>query len=308
MEDEKPPVEENNMSLQSLEMIMTLEEERERTSDYDGSHNSNEQITWESDNVMCSNPVYQNTDDETVLKMAKPDYEIVDTVTDETKRTDPTPHYIDVIHTTNQETYPPKADYASITTVDSTEVNNRQQDDNLKQDGYMETKHEESAEGKDTALVYVDTPHVDHENVGSSDQPTFISNREFDEESRELIISSKEKQKSSNSLPSNHGYISETITADVNSEQTDDLLDEEPDVDYNDKQVRFSTVVLDTEKNKFEPIKLENSKTPSDGESLPTEIENENNITDGESQSQLGDDMNEELTLGEKENAEITAF
>jgi len=308
MEDEKPPVEENNMSLQSLEMIMTLEEERERTSDYDGSHNSNEQITWESDNVMCSNPVYQNTDDETVLKMAKPDYEIVDTVTDETKRTDPTPHYIDVIHTTNQETYPPKADYASITTVDSTEVNNRQQDDNLKQDGYMETKHEESAEGKDTALVYVDTPHVDHENVGSSDQPTFISNREFDEESRELIISSKEKQKSSNSSPSNHGYISETITADVNSEQTDDLLDEEPDVDYNDKQVRFSTVVLDTEKNKFEPIKLENSKTPSDGESLPTEIENENNITDGESQSQLGDDMNEELTLGEKENAEITAF
>lgn len=308
MEDEKPPVEENNMSLQSLEMIMTLEEERERTSDYDGSHNSNEQITWESDNVMCSNPVYQNTDDETVLKMAKPDYEIVDTVTDETKRTDPTPHYIDVIHTTNQETYPPKADYASITTVDSTEVNNRQQDDNLKQDGYMETKHEESAEGKDTALLYVDTPHVDHENVGSSDQPTFISNREFDEESRELIISSKEKQKSSNSSPSNHGYISETITADVNSEQTDDLLDEEPDVDYNDKQVRFSTVVLDTEKNKFEPIKLENSKTPSDGESLPTEIENENNITDGESQSQLGDDMNEELTLGEKENAEITAF
>lgn len=308
MEDEKPPVEENNMSLQSLEMIMTLEEERERTSDYDGSHNSNEQITWESDNVMCSNPVYQNTDDETVLKMAKPDYEIVDTVTDETKRTDPTPHYIDVIHTTNQETYPPKADYASITTVDSTEVNNRQQDDNLKQDGYMETKHEESAEGKDTALLYVDTPHVDHENVGSSDQPTFISNREFDEESRELIISSKEKQKSSNSSPSNHGYISETITADVNSEQTDDLLDEEPDVDYNDKQVRFSTVVLDTEKNKFEPIKLENSKTPSDGESLPTEIENENNITDGKSQSQLVDDMNEELTLGEKENAEITAF
>lgn len=308
MEDEKPPVEENNMSLQSLEMIMTLEEERERTSDYDGSHNSNEQITWESDNVMCSNPVYQNTDDETVLKMAKPDYEIVDTVTDETKRTDPTPHYIDVIHTTNQETYPPKADYASITTVDSTEVNNRQQDDNLKQDGYMETKHEESAEGKDTALLYVDTPHVDHENVGSSDQPTFISNREFDEESRELIISSKEKQKSSNSSPSNHGYISETITTDVNSEQTDDLLDEEPDVDYNDKQVRFSTVVLDTEKNKFEPIKLENSKTPSDGESLPTEIENENNITDGKSQSQLVDDMNEELTLGEKENAEITAF
>jgi hypothetical protein len=71
---------------------------------------------------MCSNPVYQNTDDETVLKMSeqdiltseqaemhltkmlnkeddqtpKPDYEIVDTVTDETKRTDPTPHYIDL--------------------------------------------------------------------------------------------------------------------------------------------------------------------------------------------------------------------
>ena len=334
MEDEKPPVEENNISLQSLEMTMTLEEERERTSDYDGSHTSNEQITWESDNIMCSNPVFQNTDDETVLKMAeqdistseqvemhltkmlnkeddqtpKPDYEIVDTVTDETKRTDPTPHYIDVIHTTNQETYPPKVDYASITTVDSTEVNNRQQDDNLKQDGYMETKHEESAEGKDRGLLYVDTPHVDHENVGSSDQPTFISNREFDEESGELIMSSKEKQKSSNSSPSNHGYISETITADVNSEQTDDLLDEEPDVDYNDKQVRFSTVVLDTENNKFEPIKLENSKTPSDGESLPTEIENENNITDGESQSQLVDEMNEELTLGEKENAEITAF
>ena len=334
MEDEKPPVEESNMSLQSIEMTMTLEEEREITSDYDGSHNSNEQITWEFDNVMCSNPVYQNTDDETVLKMAeqdistseqaemhltkilnkeddqtpKPDYEIVDVVTDETKRTDPTPHYINVIHTTNQETYPPKADYANITTVDSTDVNNRKQDDNLKQDGYMETKHEESAEGKDTALLYVDTPHVDHENVGSSDQPTFISNREFEEESGELIISSKEKQKSSNSSPSNHGYISETITADVNSEQTDDLLDEEPDVDYNDKHVRFSTVVLDTEKNKFEPIKLENSKSPSDGESLPTEIENENNITDGESQSQLVDEMNEELTLGEKENAEITAF
>jgi hypothetical protein len=41
---------------------------------------------------------------------------------------------------------------------------------------------------------------------------------------------------------------------------------------------------------------------------LPTEIENENNITDGESQSQLVDEMNEELTLGEKENGEITAF
>jgi hypothetical protein len=172
MEDEKPPVEENNISLQSLEMTMTLEEERERTSDYDGSHNFppvrllkylvppslilfrrlysdrldcyslRYRIPMLSAHYYCvihRNPMFFH------VLLPRSDYEIVDTVTDETKRTDPTPHYIDVIHTTNQETYPPKADYASITTVDSTEVNNRQQDDNLKQDGYMETKHEESA-------------------------------------------------------------------------------------------------------------------------------------------------------------------
>lgn len=358
MEDEKPPVDgEDKISLHSIEMTMTLEEERERTSDYDGSHNSNEEITSESDNITCINPVYQNTD-ETVLKIAqqdmstseqaeehlneltkmlnkeddqtpKPDYEIVEIVANDTNRTDSTPQYIDMMDTASKETYPPKAEYANILGVDSNEVkyppkadyvnissvdnieaNNRKQDDNIVKDEYMQTKHEESAEGKDTGLLYVDTPHIDYENVGSSDIPNFIGNREFDEESGELITSSDERNKSSYASPSNHVYINGTITTDAKYEQADDLLDEEPDVDYNDKQVRFSTVVLDTEENKFEPIKLEKSKTPSDSESSPTKNENENNITDGESQSQLVDVMNEKLTLGENENVdeEITAF
>lgn len=344
MEDEKPHVEEDMISLQSIEMTMTLEEEREKTSDYEGSHNSNEQITPESDNVRgIINPVYQNSD-ETVLKLAeqdistneqakehlseltkmlnkeddqapKPDYEIVDIVTEDTKRPDPAPDYIDVMHTTNQNTHPPKADYVNISSVDSNEVKYPPKADyanitsadsnevnNTKQDEYMPTKHEECTEGEDTGLVYVDTPHIDYENDGAIDQPSFISNREFDEESGELIISSDEKRKASSSSPSNHGYANGTITADVNSDQTDDLLDEEPDVDYNDKQVRFASVVLDTEENKFEPIKSENSKTPSDGESF----------SDGE--SQLADEMRNELTLEENGNVsdipdeEITEF
>lgn len=93
-----------------------------------------------------------------------------------------------------------------------------------------------------------------------------------------------------------------------------DVLDEEPDIDYNDKQVRFAAVVLDSEENKFEPLKDKGDENTTEAEENEDDQTHEDNR---ENDSGLEYQQDENSTLPEVNETpfedvaleeEVTAF
>ncbi|CAC5413658.1 unnamed protein product [Mytilus coruscus] len=330
-DEEKAPInnDENQVndtvSMQSIEVAVDLEEERIQTSDYDSSQNSNEQAMSESSAVGTINPAFQNetetlnmsainvlsTTDEAeqhlnqlndLLNMEEnqvpnADYEIVDAVTDHQGVKNPDDqNAAHVSNGTAQELFSPKA-----TSTYGNKIGSEHELLNPKQ-----TRVTVNGEVKDDLNESSGESEVDYENSENENKKVLEGNkgRELDQESEEFIMSSK-KTKETN--------INYSTTMDKHSyEHIDDVLDEEPDIDYNDKQVRFSTVVLDSEENKLEPLKLgdddrKDTDFISNGTHNPGDSEEEDEQTAIEPNNDgTNGNVNEHGLLLDEE--EVTAF
>ncbi|XP_063404585.1 cadherin EGF LAG seven-pass G-type receptor 1-like [Mytilus trossulus] len=327
LDEEKTPiindvnVVKDTVSMQSIEVTVDLGEERERTSDYDSSQNSNEQAISESNALGTINPAFQNdtetldmpeinaisTTDEAeqqlnqlneLLNMEEnkgsiQDYQIEDTVTDskdvKNGDEDNAPH---VSNDTGSDLYPPKADY---TNSNNTRSENEQMDENQ----YLPVNEEI----EDALNESSDLPQADYENIENETPIGGNNDQVLDQESGEFIMTSDKVDD-----PDIDYNTSKVKHSDENS---DDVHDEEPDIDYNEKQVRFSTVVLDSEENKFEPLKTD---VDDQSDVLSNENETPEDSVDGEDQTTENETINDLTDISENDKSlllseeETTAF
>ncbi|CAG2195124.1 unnamed protein product [Mytilus edulis] len=309
VDEEKVPIDEqkgpiaDRISTQSIEVTVELGEELEKTSDYDGSQNSNEQAISESNALGTINPAFQNdtetldmteisaisTTDEAeqqlnqlneLLNMEEnkasiTDYHIEDTVTDskdgKNVDDDNAPH---VSNDTGSDLYPPKADYTNINNL-------RSENEQLNENEYLAVNEDIKDELNESSGL----PQADYENNENETPIGGNNDQVLDQESGEFIMSPDKVD------DPDIDYNTSKVTH--SDENCVDVQDEEPDIDYNEKQVRFSTVVLDSEENKFEPLKTDvddqsdvlsnENETPDDsvdGEEGTTENETINDLTD----------------------------
>ncbi|CAC5413660.1 unnamed protein product [Mytilus coruscus] len=309
VEEDKAPIDNeekhvnDHVSMQSIEVTVVLGEERERTSDYDGSQNSNEQAISESNAMGSINPAFQNdtetidmtevnalsTTDEAERQLSQlndllnmeenkgsdSDYHIVDTVTDskDVQNLD-NENAQHVSNGTGSDFYPLKADYTNINKI-------RCENEQLNENEYLTVDKEVN----DTLNESSGLPQADYENSENEIPKEGNNDHVLDQESGEFIMTPDKTE--------DPDIDYNTAEAEHSDENNIDVLDEEPDIDYNEKQVRFSTVVLDSEENKFEPLKSDvddqndvlsnENETPEysvDGEEQATEIETINDVTD----------------------------
>ncbi|XP_071136965.1 protocadherin Fat 3-like [Mytilus edulis] len=327
LDEEKAPINndvnavKDTVSMVSIEVTVELGEERERTSDYDSSQNSNEQAISESNALGTINPAFQNdtetldmtevnaisTTDEAeqqlnqlneLLNMEEnkaslTEYHIEDTVTDskDVKNLDED-NDPNVSNGSGPDLYPPKADYISINNI-------RSENEQLNENEYLAV-HEEI---KDALNDSSSLPQADYENNANETPIEGNNDQVLDQESGEFIMSPDKVDD-----PDIDYNTSKVTQSDENSV---DVQDEEPDIDYNEKQVRFSTVVLDSEENKFEPLKAD---VDDQSDVLSNENETPEDSVDGEEQTTENETINFETDLNENDKSsllseeETTAF
>lgn len=327
LDEEKAPINndvnavKDTVSMVSIEVTVELGEERERTSDYDSSQNSNEQAISESNALGTINPAFQNdtetldmtevnaisTTDEAeqqlnqlneLLNMEEnkaslTEYHIEDTVTDskDVKNLDED-NDPNVSNGTGPDLYPPKADYISINKI-------RSENEQLNENEYLAV-HEEI---NDALNESSGLPQADYENNANETPIGGNNDQVLDQESGEFIMSPDKVDD-----PDIDYNTSKVTQSDENSV---DVQDEEPDIDYNEKQVRFSTVVLDSEENKFEPLKAD---VDDQSDVLSNENETPEDSVDGEEQTTENETINFETDLNENDKSsllseeETTAF
>ncbi|XP_052089264.1 uncharacterized protein LOC127726006 [Mytilus californianus] len=258
--EEKEPIDEqkshvaDRISTQSIEVTVELGEEREKTSDYDGSQNSNEQAISESNALGSINPAFQN-DNETIdmteinalsttdeaerqlsqlndllnmeeNKAPASDYHIVDTVTDskDVQNLDDE-NAQHVSNGTGPGLYPPKADYIDINKIKS-------ENEQLNENEYL-TVNEEV---KDTLNESSGFPQAEYKNSENEIPIEENNDQVLDQESGEFIMS----------LDKTEDQDIDYNTAKVEhiDENSVDVLDEEPDIDYNEKQNKLNGSVI----------------------------------------------------------------
>ncbi|XP_076077441.1 cadherin EGF LAG seven-pass G-type receptor fmi-1-like [Mytilus galloprovincialis] len=327
VDEEKVPIDEqkgpiaDRISTQSIEVTVELGEELEKTSDYDGSQNSNEQAISESNALGTINPAFQNdtetldmteisaisTTDEAeqqlnqlneLLNMEEnkasiTDYHIEDTVTDskggKNVDDDNAPH---VSNDTGSDLYPPKADYTNINNL-------RSENEQLNENEYLAVNEDIKDELNESSGL----PQADYENNENETQIGGNNDHVLDQESGEFIMSPDKVDD-----PDIDYNTSKVTHSDENSV---DVQDEEPDIDYNEKQVRFSTVVLDSEENKFEPLKTD---VDDQSDVLSNENETPDDSVDGEEETTENETINDETDINESDKSlllaeeETTAF
>ncbi|CAG2255168.1 unnamed protein product [Mytilus edulis] len=267
--------------MQSIEVAVELGEERIQTSDYDSSQNSTETGISESNALGTINPAFQN--DTETLDMSETNafsttdewnYSLINTVSDSKDiRTlmKIMPYMIPM--KLAQISYPPKADYTNINNL-------RSESEQLNENKYLAVNEEI----KDELTESSGLPQADYENIENETPIGGNNDQVLDQESGEFIMSPDKVDD-----PDIDYNTSKVTHSDENSV---DVQDEEPDIDYNEKQVRFSTVVLDSEENKFEPLKTDvddqsdvlsnENETPDDSVDGEETTENEtiNDLTD----------------------------
>lgn len=255
---------------ESQEIKIKVDEE---TSDYNGSLNTNDENSNGNGNHQIEMNAFQNpvyADDETQLKAVEAINEAIS--------------HLDHAYQNEEEmeNRNVKTDYESVDTNNVMDDPTKDYDENVNIDVNTDEQEERVIQQD------VDEPVQDYEsnqeNESSSSHPPLVQNYE----NVDLLIQNEDVSSSYENAPSfllatpqnkesgEHEYANTSGNTADEAEPKGD----EPQPDYNVKQVRFSGEVLDTDENKIEPLKEEKLKKQKK-ESEESDSEAESSKEDG---------------------------